>query len=147
MRAGNDTGNENAPVPAFASPLPSITEPCQSTSTCRSNVAMRSPSDCRLLVVDSRMRLAIADWRFRITESTFASRDSQLHAEPDQPEHDPRNRHPALSRRRRHRIQDPDVARRRGTRGAAVAGKRELAHQRRPGTAEGRGDDDDVALQ
>ena len=28
MRDGNVTGSENAPVPAFASPLPSITDPC-----------------------------------------------------------------------------------------------------------------------
>ena len=40
QRAGNDTGSVNAPVPAFASPLPSITDPFQSTSTCRSNVAI-----------------------------------------------------------------------------------------------------------
>src|SRR6186713_2937597 len=40
MRDGNVTGSVNAPLPAFASPLPSITEPCQSTSTCRSNVAI-----------------------------------------------------------------------------------------------------------
>src|SRR2546428_12849394 len=40
MRAGNDTGSLNAPVPALASPLPSVTEPFHSTSTCRSKVAI-----------------------------------------------------------------------------------------------------------
>src|SRR3989442_632884 len=40
MRLGNVTGSLNAPVPAFASPLPSVTDPFHSTSTCRSKVAI-----------------------------------------------------------------------------------------------------------
>src|SRR5262245_16347840 len=41
MRDGNVTGRLNAPLPALAVPLPSITEPAQSTSTLRSNVMSR----------------------------------------------------------------------------------------------------------
>src|SRR5829696_497149 len=39
-RDGNDTGNENAPLPAFAVPLPSMIGPVQSTTTLRENVAI-----------------------------------------------------------------------------------------------------------
>jgi hypothetical protein len=38
MRRGNVTGSVNAPVPAFAVPLPSMIVPCQSTVTVRENV-------------------------------------------------------------------------------------------------------------
>src|SRR4051812_32242706 len=40
MRDGNVTGSVNAPEPAFASPLPSMIEPAQSTVTVRENVAI-----------------------------------------------------------------------------------------------------------
>ena len=40
MRRGNVTPTENAPVPAFASPDPSISEPVQSTVALRENVAI-----------------------------------------------------------------------------------------------------------
>src|SRR6266550_3483284 len=93
IRAGNETGSANAPVPAFASPFPSATVPFHSTSACRSNVAMRAPPNLKLQIADL----------------LFASRDSQLHTRADQPERDPHEGHPALSLRGRHRIQDPDV--------------------------------------
>ena len=41
MRDGNVTGSVNAPVPAFADPLPSMIDPAQSTVTVRENVAIR----------------------------------------------------------------------------------------------------------
>src|SRR6478609_9848409 len=40
MREGNVTGSVNAPVPAFATPFPSIIGPDQSTVTVRENVAI-----------------------------------------------------------------------------------------------------------
>ena len=44
MRDGNVTGSANAPVPAFASPLPSMSPPFQSTSTLREKTDIsRSP--------------------------------------------------------------------------------------------------------
>jgi hypothetical protein len=58
MRDGNVTGSVNAPVPAFATPLPSITEPVHSTSTCRSNVA-----------IAVSLKLQISDFRFQILKS------------------------------------------------------------------------------
>src|SRR5256885_309020 len=85
-----------AGCPAFASPLPSVTEPFQSTSTCRSNVAIDSSRSAR--PAGGALHLFLS------------ARDAQLHAGADQPEHDPRNRPPSLPRRRRHRIQNPDVA-------------------------------------
>jgi hypothetical protein len=48
MRFGNVTGSVNAPLPAFASPLPSINPPSQSVVTLRSNVAMCPPVTVRL---------------------------------------------------------------------------------------------------
>src|SRR5580765_4510017 len=59
MRLGNVTGSENAPLPAFASPLPSITEPCQSTSTCRSIVAIRPPGNCRVQIAGCRLHCRV----------------------------------------------------------------------------------------
>jgi hypothetical protein len=40
MREGKVTGKLNAPLPAFAVPLPSMTEPDQSTVTDLENVAI-----------------------------------------------------------------------------------------------------------
>ena len=42
MRDGNVTGSVNAPLPAFACPLPSMIEPAQSTSHVRENIAILS---------------------------------------------------------------------------------------------------------
>ena len=77
----------------------------------------------------------------------LTSGDAELHAGADQPQHDPRDRHPLLPRRRRSRIQDPDVAGRRRARGAAIAGDRQPADDHRPRAAERGRDDDHVALQ
>src|SRR4029450_13520585 len=43
MRAGNDTGSENAPVAALVTPVPSINPPSQSVVALRSNVAILPP--------------------------------------------------------------------------------------------------------
>src|SRR5687767_121297 len=40
MRLGKVTGSENAPVPAAAFPVPSMSPPVHSTSACRANVAI-----------------------------------------------------------------------------------------------------------
>src|SRR5512146_1342580 len=80
MRFGNATGSENAPVPAFAIPLPSMTDPFQSTSTCRSNVAIAASE----MSGGSRTLLA------------FTCRDAELHRGAEQPEDDPGEHHPAL---------------------------------------------------
>src|SRR5215510_6569581 len=96
MRAGNETGSENAPVPAFASPLPSVTEPFQSTSTCRSKVAT-------------------------VFLSLPSASNSHLHRHSHQSDHDPDNGNPALSRRGC-RIKNPDVAAGGGACGLPIAG-------------------------
>src|ERR1051326_6770295 len=89
-RAGKLTGSETAPVPAFASPLPSLTDPCQSTSTCRSNVAIGSS-----MVRDD------AEGR-PLRTLLLASSHTELHGGADQAEADPRDRNPAPSGRGRH---------------------------------------------
>src|SRR5712692_3556875 len=97
MREGNVTGSENAPVPAFASPLPSMTDPCHSTSTCRSIVI--GASAVRLKTGHSLML-------------SLPARHAQLNGGADQSDRYQRHQHPALLGRRRQGIQDPDAARR-----------------------------------
>src|SRR5215510_3935246 len=119
MRDANVTGNENALLPAFASPFPSITDPAQSTSTCRENVAM-SPSSIEI--------------------SPLLARKPQLHRDTDEPEHEPRQRRPSLSRQGL-RIENPDLSRRRQT---GDASRRQRVHKpddHRPRSPE-RGADD-----
>src|SRR6266511_703023 len=102
MRAGNVTGSVNAPVPAFASPFPSGTDPCQSTSTCRSNVAMS------LLRLGTVLR-PCATFDVKIA-STLLSGDSQLHRGPDEAERDPRNGNQPIAWRGRGWIDNPHVS-------------------------------------
>src|SRR5437763_14451250 len=137
MRLGNVTGNENAPLPAFASPLPSITEPFQSTSTCRSKVGIGplfSLAHARSLVANSAtfrciQKIGKDDLRLRTVQyrnikgpgSGLSCRDAELHGDADQSQHDPCDRHPWLSGTGRHRIQDPHVPAARRARRRSVA--------------------------
>src|SRR5687768_13920563 len=79
MRAGNVTGSVNAPVAAFTVPLPSITEPAQSTVTDLENVAisqlLRLGSNCRSRLLQSFLRF------------TFC-RERHLDDEPHESQHD-----------------------------------------------------------
>src|SRR6185436_16749431 len=143
------TGSVNAPVPAFTSPLPSVTEPFHSTSACRSNVAINLPPK-RFEVQGSRfwVRLLVTGyWLLPTGSSTLSAGDRQLHAEAQEAETDPRDRHPAASGRRRQRVENPHVAGRGGARGAAIADCRQPADNHRPRAAERGGDDNHVALQ
>src|SRR5262245_47056636 len=90
MRDGNVTGRVNAPLPAFASPFPSVTDPRQSTSTCRSKVIDRlQRSACPRTLV-------------------FLSGYAELHDHADEADNDPGANRPAIAGYRQ-RVQNPDV--------------------------------------
>src|SRR4029450_10464748 len=74
MRRGKLTGRLNAPLPAFAVPLPSIIGPSQFTVTLRENVAIK-----------------------RLRSFLFACHH-QLHDHADGAERQPREQHPGLPR-------------------------------------------------
>src|SRR5258706_7558918 len=96
MRDGKVTGSENAPVPAFASPLPAITEPCQSTVTLRSKVAMSPPVNARP-----------QGWATTLFRRLCSLRgDCQLHTCADEPERHPHKGDPPLTRRGTDWIED-----------------------------------------
>src|SRR5262245_20109282 len=116
------TGSEKAPVPAFASPLPSMIDPCHSTSACRSNAAIDVPPVEFL--------------------SSFPDRDAKLDHRTDHTEGQPTNERHTIPRNSARRIQDPDVGRRGQPWRLRTAGQHQPTENHRPGAPEGGSEDD-----